>query len=64
MPYATTWMDPEILYSEVSQKKTNIMWYPLYVESEKKRYKSNSVLQQHSTQLCENTILFLIKKNE
>ena len=34
MPFATTWMDLEIIIlNEVSQKKTNIIWYHLYVES-------------------------------
>ena len=32
MPFAATWMDPEIvILSEVSQ--TNTIWYYLYVES-------------------------------
>ena len=39
MPFAATWMDQEvIILSEMSQRKTNIIWYRLYVES-KKRYK-------------------------
>ena len=39
MPFAATWMDLEIIIlSEVTQRKTNIIWYRLYVES-KKRYK-------------------------
>ena len=34
MPFAATWMQLEIIIlSEVSQKKTNTMWYHLYVES-------------------------------
>ena len=35
MPFAVTWMELEILIlSEVSRKrKTNIIWYHLYVES-------------------------------
>ena len=34
MPFAATWMDPEIIIlSEVSQTKTNIIWYHLCVES-------------------------------
>ena len=34
MPFAATWMDPEIsILSEVSQP--NIIWYHLYVESKK-----------------------------
>ena len=36
MPFAATWMDLEILvWSEVNQRKTNIIWYSLYVESKK-----------------------------
>ena len=37
MPFAATWMDLEIIIlSEVRQRKTNIIWYHLYVESKKK----------------------------
>ena len=37
MPSAATWMDLEIIIlSEVSQTKTNIIWYQPYVESSKK----------------------------
>ena len=37
MPFAATWMDPEIIIlSEVSQRKTNILWDHEYVESNKK----------------------------
>ena len=36
MPFAATRMDLEILkLSEVSQTKTNIIWYHLYVESKR-----------------------------
>ena len=36
MPLAATWMDPEtVILSEASQRKTNIIWCHLYVESEK-----------------------------
>ena len=39
MPFVVTWMDLEIiLLSEVSQTKTNIVWYHLYVESKKKKW--------------------------
>ena len=35
MPFAAPWMDLEIItLSEVSQRKTNTIWYHLYVESE------------------------------
>ena len=36
MPFAATWMDLEIIIlSKVNQRKTNIVWYDLYVESKK-----------------------------
>ena len=36
MPFAATWMDLKIIIlSEVSQRKTNIIWYRLNVESKK-----------------------------
>ena len=36
MPFAATWMDLDIvILSEVSQRRTNIVWYCLYVESKK-----------------------------
>ena len=36
MPFATIWMDLEmIILSEVSQRKINILWYHLHVESNK-----------------------------
>ena len=39
LPFAATWMDLEIIIlSEVSQTKTNIIWYHLYAESKKKSY--------------------------
>ena len=39
MPFAATWVDLEIvILSEVRQRKTNTIWYHLYVES-KESYK-------------------------
>ena len=36
MPLAATWMDLEIvIWSKVSQTKTNTIWYHLYVELKK-----------------------------
>ena len=36
LPFAATWMDLEgIVLSEISQRKTNTVWYHLYVESKK-----------------------------
>ena len=41
MPFVATWTDLDIIIlCEVSQqRKINIMWYQLYVESKEKRYK-------------------------
>ena len=36
MPFVATWMGLEfIILSEVNQRKTNIIWYPLHMESKK-----------------------------
>ena len=35
-PFSTIWMDLEgIMLSEISQRKTNTLWYHLYVKSDK-----------------------------
>ena len=40
MPFAATWMDlGSAILSEVSQRRRNIVWHPLHVESKKKWYK-------------------------
>ena len=37
MPFATTWMDPDIVIpSEASQRTRNIKWHSLYAESKSK----------------------------
>ena len=33
MPFAATWMDPEIIILSEVKSETNIIWYHLYVES-------------------------------
>ena len=51
MPFAATWMDLEIvMLSEVSQRKTNILLYHLYVES-KKRVQMNLYTKQIELQM-------------
>ena len=49
MPFAVTWMDLEIIIlTKVRQKKTNIIWYCLYVES-KKMVQMNLFTKQKQT---------------
>ena len=56
MPFAPTWMDLEIIIlSEVSQTKTNIIWYHLYVES-KKMIQMNLFTKQRLTDI-ENKLM-------
>ena len=44
MPLAATWMDLKIvLLGEVSQTKTNVMWYHSYVEFKKKKEGTNEL---------------------
>ena len=58
MPFVAAWMDLEIIMlNEVRQRKTNIIWYSLYVESKKKIdtsvliYKTEIYPQPHETNL-------------
>ena len=49
MPFTITWMDLDIIrLSEVSQTKTNIIWYHLFVESNK-RIQMNLFAEQKQT---------------
>ena len=49
MPFVATWMNLEmIVLGEVSQRKTNIIWYRLYVES-KKMIQMNLFTEQKQT---------------
>ena len=48
MPFAATWMDLEIIIlSEIRQRKTNITWYCLYVESKKQTKKTIKVIKMN-----------------
>ena len=50
MPLVAMWMDLAIIIlSEVSQTKTNIIQYHLYVESEKKKIQTNLFIKQKHT---------------
>ena len=50
MPYAATWMDLETtILSEVSQTKTNIIWYHSYVKSNFKKIQMNLFTKQKET---------------
>ena len=49
MPIEETWMDLEIIIlTEVSQRKTKILWHSLYVESKKKNY-TNELIYKTET---------------
>ena len=56
MPFAGTWMHLEIIIlSKISQRKTNITWYHLYVESKKNDtneliYKTGTDSQEYQKQ--------------
>ena len=51
MLFAATWMDLEtVILSEISQKRRNILWHSLHVESiNKKKYKINLFTKQKQT---------------
>ena len=55
MPFAATWMDLEIIIlSEVSQTKTNIIWYHLYVES---KNSTNELIYKQKHTVIENKLM-------
>ena len=46
MTFAVTWLDLEsVILSEVSQRKRNTVWHPLYMESKKKDRNESKVAQ-------------------
>ena len=63
MPFAATWIDLDvIILSEVKQTKTNILWYNLYVETKKKRYKWSYL--QNRTRFTDIESKLMITKGE
>ena len=49
MPFVATWMDLEmIILREVSQTKTNILWYHIHVESKKEKWCKWAYLQSRN----------------
>ena len=56
MPFVSTYIDLEIIIlSEVSQRRANIIWYHLQVESKKKRLKWTHLQNRNSLTDMENT---------
>ena len=54
-PFAAKWIELEIIIlSEVSQKKTNIIWQPSFVElnSQKEKKQMNLFTKQKQTYRC------------
>ena len=63
-PFAATWTDLEIIIlSEVRQRKTNIIWHPLYVESKTEWYKW-TYLQNQTTLPASWEICMQVKKQQ
>ena len=55
---AATWMDLEIIIlSEVSQRKVNIIWYHLYMESKKSWYKWTYLQNRNRLTDIENKLM-------
>ena len=62
MPFAATWMDLEIIIlSEVSQTKTNIIWYHVYVKSKEKH---KSTYLQNRNRLIDIGNKLMVTKGE
>ena len=58
MQFSATWIDLEIvIVSEVSQRKKNIVWHSLYVESKKKWYKWTYLQKRNRLTDLENELM-------
>ena len=54
LPFVTTWMDLHgIMLSEISYGKTNIIWFPFFVESKKIKQKPQTQIQRINWWLSE-----------
>ena len=63
MPFAATWFDLEMnILSEVSQTKTNTIWYHLYVDSNKNRIKE--LIYRAETDSTDLKIKHMVTKGE
>ena len=60
MPFAATWMDLEII-TKWSQRKTNIIWYHLYVKS-KKMIQMNLCTKQRVIDIEDTLIVTKVEK--
>ena len=62
MSSTTTWMDLEMIsVCKVSQTKTNIIWYHLYVESLKKKSTNQFACKTKTDSQIQKTNLWLPK---
>ena len=67
MLFSEKWMDLEIIVSEVSQTKTNIIWDHLYLESKikkKKMTQMNLLSEQKQTQIQKTNLRLPKKKGD
>ena len=52
LPFGTTWMDLEgVILNEVSQAKTNSIWFHSYIEYKKQKGKTNEQSKPNQTNM-------------